>query len=67
MRTRRFIEKENTVQVQIAIMEKNLRRGTQQHRIMADFEILKSDFEEFLEHVIHECKRALERDELFPK
>lgn len=56
----RFIDKEDRVQVQIA----NLAFGSA--RIMADFNIAKENFEEFLDHVIEECKKAYQRDELFP-
>lgn len=58
----RFIEKGKNVQVQIAFTEND----RSPLKILADFEIPKTDFMEFLDHVILECKKAYQRDELFP-
>lgn len=55
----KFIDKGDTVQVQIAEMT---RVGA---KIFADFEVSKDIFEGFLDHVIAECKKAYTRDELF--
>ena len=58
----RFIDKDTTVQVQIA----RKRPLSREPVILADFHIIKTEFEEFLDHVIEECKKAYGRDELFP-
>jgi hypothetical protein len=31
----------------------------------ADFKVRKAHFEEFLDHIVAECKKAYQRDELF--
>lgn len=58
----RFIEKGKKVQVQIAYTQNDKSPLI----ILADFEVPKSDFMEFLEHAEGEIKKAYQRDELFP-
>jgi hypothetical protein len=55
----KFIDKGKTVQIQIA-------ERIPKMVIHADFEIAKENFEDFLDHVIQECKAAYKRDGLFP-
>ena len=57
----KFIDKGKRVQVQIG--ENHPTFG---FYLLADFNIHKEHFEEFLNHVIEECRKAYKQDELFP-
>ena len=59
----RFINKGKQVQVQIAM---EFVGSSSPPIMLADFNVEKEMFEEFLDHVISECKKAYKRDELFP-
>ena len=58
----KFIDKGKEVQIQIAEKKEFPPRTV----IHADFRIPKFHFEQFLDHVIEECKKAYKRDDLFP-
>ena len=58
----RFIDEGENVRIQIA---EDIIPGNK--TIHADFTVRKLHFEEFLDHVIAECKKAYKRDELFNK
>ena len=56
----RFIDEGHRVHVQIAYIPGDT------PRILADFRIAKPMFQEFLEHMEAEIKKAYQREELFP-